>query len=302
MHSHASHQAAFHQPHDQSASITSTRHLLLSFVLPNRLSGYCARPLSSRIQQAQCYPGVHIHICSSPASIHRKQRPAPGSTTAYPSQVPTMDLGRENMASHLLAALSLPPIRDDPPYNPGNEQQSRDRPLPLEPSTTQDVYRASQYQQGGREPAEANQQVPSQTDSIGDALPPDARSDARRGSSDHITVPSSSNAPLSLEDKNAAIEHQGSNSVAVAQRSYTSILPSTTPPAEGSIGNLKQTLKQSSAKPSGNRRVRRKWTEEETNNLIKGCHIVRADAVISSACAITEATTARRGELEKSIG
>ncbi|PWW72933.1 hypothetical protein C7212DRAFT_354541 [Tuber magnatum] len=56
-------------------------------------------------------------------------------------------------------------------------------------------------------------------------------------------------------------------------RSYPTLLPSAMPPSEvrtpkSGAGNKNSTP----GEKSSNRRVRRKWTEEETNDLIKGCH------------------------------
>lgn len=185
-----------------------------------------------------------------------------------------------DMTSHLLAALNLPPIRDFPM---GSDPNARDRPLPLEPSASQDAYSSSQYQQGRRDPNQKSQaQTPLQQSThlqfhsleSGDG----SRLESRQEIADSTTKPQASGSKKTPSSGNG--KPKGTRAPNDCQEQHTS---SNSPPySELPPSDLPAQNEQIKKKNSGNpgptpdkpRRARRKWTEAETNDLIRGCHIV----------------------------
>lgn len=161
------------------------------------------------------------------------------------------------ITSHLLAALNLPPIRDVPSIPHGSHDQRRDRPLPLEPS----------------------------------ASTPPSPFPLNSSNPNRIGLPGSIDSLLSVGDVSSPrnVDLDGKEPLALASRPETAIQP---PPSESIALSGFPTLmppisasKANTPKPSGstrrrktvvdpNRKVRRKWSEQETNDLIRGCHIV----------------------------
>lgn len=148
------------------------------------------------------------------------------------------------ITSHLLAALNLPPLRGEGPY------LDSDRPLPLEPSASQDSY-PSRRALPGPAPQKEQRQQQQQHESSRQNGP----------STDEITPPVGMAYPPIITPPQAADPPLPHTPISQSQ------IPPVTP---NNSSNRRAQPKKSLA--STNRRARRKWTEQETNDLILGCH------------------------------
>jgi hypothetical protein len=205
-----------------------------------------------------------------------------------------------SIASHLLAAINvLPPLRQE--YTGNGEQQTPNRPAPLEPSAAQESYNSSQYQQRRSEATSGTPQQQNQAAAQGEDAEDARMAAAQEDQPDKMDVEQAQNGVEHKPDINMIehnnMEHQ--DGVNVAGRAYPAILPSGAPvtpaqkaptavmqsstmpapimqtPQNKNTSRTTQTPASSASKTNSSRRVRRKWTEDETNDLIKGCHIVR---------------------------
>lgn len=224
-----------------------------------------------------------------PSTHHHHHYEAPKSTTME-QHVDT------SIASHLLAAINvLPPLQE---YNNG-EPQARDRPPPLEPTAIQESYNSVQYVQRRPDATTGSpHDKPAETQGEnGDSVRMDA---AQPEQSDKMDVDPPQNG-VAHNQQTSTMDHdhvEQPETTPAATHAYPAILPSGPPATPGqkaptavmqssvmpapllqtpqnkNTSRTTQTPNSTASRTNSNRRMRRKWTEEETNDLIKGCHIV----------------------------
>lgn len=203
-----------------------------------------------------------------------------------------------SIASHLLAAINvLPPLRDE--YLGNGEQHTPNRPAPLEPSTAQENYNSTLYQ--GRAEATPEQQQDHAQVGNGDSMHMDVARQAHDEQStemqgEHVQTSESHDVEMTEQGVHDNGTDAGSAYPAIlpsghpanpGQRAPTAVMqsspmhdatmqaPMMQTPNNKATSRTTQTPGSTASKTnSSNRRVRRKWTEEETNDLIKGCHVV----------------------------
>jgi len=147
------------------------------------------------------------------------------------------------ITSHLLAALNLPPLRDVAPY------PDSDRPLPLEPSASQDAYAARRPMPPPQQQNDQHQQ----------------HEDSRQngGNGDDIPATVTTAYPPIITPPQATDQPMPHAPVPQMQQTMPETPNSNSTPTRRPPPKKQQ---------SSNRRQRRKWTEQETNDLIMGCH------------------------------